>query len=869
MMIRRTLVLAAIAAVLIAGSWSSGGGVNFTPVSALVSWIDDLESGGAAFESIHTTPTFANGQVSLSGSNVTMTLRNTTDLGSIDQWGYVETEAYGGALPSSNVGPALRLDASGPSDHYACVVKGDGTPLVGYVASGSTSFSLIQAGTAGPVPAAGDGVLCCVEGTGNDTEWRVYHSTDPPPGCFASCQNDCSWLQSPGVTQIATFTANPSTPVDTGTYAGIRAYKFDASNSTIINLAMAGASGSGPAPAIDPSMGVSITSVSRSVLQSTTPTADAVTLTNTGGGSYDWTMAIQGTPDDCGGAAGTGWLQVATGSGSGVTAAAPFANSITYTGFDTCPDGTYTATVRVSATGGTPSTPAITPIDIPISMTAYTSVAGTCTEVTYTARDGTTEIVFTFDQAYTCGQFAGGYDWWVQTDGGVVNITGMTPAYDTLGRNGWQVNPTNFSVQPYDQRQNFETNPNPKWDPSLIPTPNSPTAGNPYVAHGGESIIKTDSWEEAGPICKTLNSNGPCLYFAAVLTIVDEPPPGDGALVFRPPYYGTSKPYYYVADMNTAQIPVLNQTSVSGAPTLESSLAKMRPVKLDHQFSYWAQFIRPDQNLAEYPRDIALENGDAVLRAMLHLPGDDEDVRNDLYIALTQMGIDYYHLMNGGLKWLGEAGYGHGRKIAVVWAATILENQTIKNAINATLQYYLSATAAGGGGPGAHSAFGEDTQVYFSPQANSGAGLALWGAPYAGEDTYWDGAAWPGPGSFNGTRDVRDPYGYIDGSDNSGPGTDYQLCCTTTAWLGEATALNVFPELKASWQYDHFYDYVSRWMTFGAWALPDPCALTEPSPKTGVCVAGSGRFPGSHGEKDGLGVVYSSFALSMWALYGD
>src|SRR5882762_2847782 len=55
-------------------------------------------------------------------------------------------------------------------------------------------------------------------------------------------------------------------------------------------------------------------------------------------------------------------------------------------------------------------------------------------------------ITFTFDQAYPYGKFANG-DYWVvpNSPGGKVRIVSMTPDYN--GRNGWEVNPTNFVTQ--------------------------------------------------------------------------------------------------------------------------------------------------------------------------------------------------------------------------------------------------------------------------------------------------------------------------------------------------------------------------------------------------------------------------------------
>jgi hypothetical protein len=130
-------------------------------------------------------------------------------------------------------------------------------------------------------------------------------------------------------------------------------------------------------------------------------------------------------------------------------------------------------------------------------------------------------ITWTFDRAYEIGQFANG-DYWVK---GPVTITGMSPAFDG-SHHGWEVNPV-----PQPMTQGFDSRVG-SYSASLVPA-------LPYTAQAGQSIVKGLSIDITQTSCR------PCLKTAAVLTVVAAMPPDSGRAVFRPPYVGTEKPYYY------------------------------------------------------------------------------------------------------------------------------------------------------------------------------------------------------------------------------------------------------------------------------------------------------------------------------------
>jgi len=151
----------------------------------------------------------------------------------------------------------------------------------------------------------------------------------------------------------------------------------------------------------------------------------------------------------------------------------------------------------------------------------------------------------------------------------------------------------------------------------------------------------------------------------------------------------------------------------------------------------------------------------------------------------------------------------------------------------------------------------------------------------------------------------RDPYAYIDGG--AFPGSFYQYCCTSEMWIGTALPIgNLSAPLKSVANLPFFLRYVDRWVSFGAWAQPDPCAPPTGNcsdgsgpchgyvhapcgPLNGTCVLtmveygrtfgpdgkgscirdanpedGVGRFPSLHGSNRNKGDYVSAFARAMW-----
>jgi hypothetical protein len=457
--------------------------------------------------------------------------------------------------------------------------------------------------------------------------------------------------------------------------------------------------------------------------------------------------------------------------------------------------------------------------------------AGGCTSATYAAPSGAANnIVFTFDKAYTCGQFANG-DWWVSTDSsGFVTITSITPTASG-GSNGFQVNPS------ITNKQAFEATAEIPYDASLLPS-------LPLKLAGVSSVVKAVS--VPAPV---VGGPEPHLQFAAVLTIVNAPVI-NSAEVFRPGYFGATKTFYSATSINVAGLPKYAATglpSVAGFP-ISGIATRYQRVQLDHFNDYRGRDMHPADNMPDYGADIARDSGVNLLRMLLSDFNYSNATHKQALINYLQMAVDLQTMAAGGVKWPGDGGHLSGRKLPLIFAAWAFSNTDFSNAIAASV-------------------FAEDVQVW----RNSG-GIALFGLPQT-EAEYWSDIR-----GLGGSKDVRDPYGYIDGG-SQGPGELYQFCCTSLPWKYTTLALYML-NLKAAWgNGDILVDYVERWVSSGAKALPDACAPYDGIPANygftygpdplnpGQCIAGAGRFPAKNGINANGGFYGNTFGDELWLWY--
>lgn len=436
------------------------------------------------------------------------------------------------------------------------------------------------------------------------------------------------------------------------------------------------------------------------------------------------------------------------------------------------------------------------------------------------------EIAFYFDKKYKAGTFVNG-DYWVL---GPVTITRIIPDFD--GSNyGWEVNPVvegGHGFQAGGGGGGF--------DPSLVPE-------LPYRAEGTLSIVKTT------PL---VGSTRPCLKTAEVLTVVEEIPPGNGADVFRPPYAGDEKPYYYVEDLKTELLPSLSPSATveQHMPTLKAIEERFRKLHLDHKKGVMGRSLRPSEHLKDYqPANTQLFN-DAVLRLMMNDPFEE---KLPALIQVVQAGIDRIHIIYLGQTWPAGGGHQPGHRILPAFAAVMLDLQDAKEKLREA-EFFHGMTCF-------H--VGENTD-----------GLTLWGVDEPRlEERYWSYIIYE-----DGNRSIKDPYGYIDGGRAS---DDSYQHITAQAHKGEILATYLMPALKEAWNLEEWRmitNYVDRWVYFGKWTMPDPYAPYDKNPEnygitygphkdTGIPIEGEGRFPGYHGTLRDDGQYKSRFVAALWDEY--
>lgn len=484
--------------------------------------------------------------------------------------------------------------------------------------------------------------------------------------------------------------------------------------------------------------------------------------------------------------------------------------------------------------------------------TATTSpvLAGFCASVTYSAPSGAANnIVFTFEKQYRCGQFANG-DWWVSPDspGGTVRLTAISPS-GVAGKHGFEINPASVSEQAFDTEAEVPFN------SDLFPP-------LPVSVSGGASVVKAVSIVP-NPLSR------PALQFAAVLTVLDVPL-ANSSEYFRPAYFGATKTMFRVADVNLSLLPRLpTSAAVTSGGTIASVKQSYQGVRLDHVGNFTARDIHPKDSMPDYGAQIATNNAVALLR----MSSDDFNPASNsehlsALVNYLQMAIDLHAMSLGGTTWTPNGGHSLGRKLPLAFAAHVFTSAEAKAA-------FTSAIAA--------SSFDEDLHVYRSPVNNK----VLFGLARS-ELNYWQ-SVWSGGG--RGARDVRDPYGLIDGG-GAEVGAAYQVCCTAMPWKYTVLAAYIF-NLETEFGSSNLFEYVERWVGHGVITNSDHCApyigpvdttagfvpadygvtFGPNSATPGQCIVdgdgsdGMGRWPARDGTQRDSGTYSNTYGNQLWTWY--
>lgn len=423
-------------------------------------------------------------------------------------------------------------------------------------------------------------------------------------------------------------------------------------------------------------------------------------------------------------------------------------------------------------------------------------------------------ITFTFDTDYEVGQFVNG-DWWVMpnTSGGDVTITAITP--DVTTASGATVH--GFMVNVLENDQAFDSRIN-GFELALIPTfPLAVSANNSVIKVESVPIVNGDFNSDCGGGTQW-NKN--CILNAAILTVVDTP----YSDVFRPTPTGGSedKEFFAASDIQTDLIPslTLDSSNIPSQASIEERIAMPRLDWTGSSVSYGNVMpynaVRP--NGRSWGAELARSNAEVAMWLALDNPFEQKETA--LYHFLQQ-GIDIY----GARKHIdtkfvhGGGGNGAGRMMPFVFAATLIDDQRLRDEVASTV-YNQSAG----------NDFWESEMFQFTQDGS----MVVWGQDQNGddEDNYWAALV-----DEMEARTARDPYNFIDGIPT------YQVLVALPVKY-TAMVFYLYPAMDVIWPEPttKIIPYADRWVENGRYYQPDPCAPLSQgggSDGNGFCVLDS------------------------------
>jgi len=428
-------------------------------------------------------------------------------------------------------------------------------------------------------------------------------------------------------------------------------------------------------------------------------------------------------------------------------------------------------------------------------------------------------ITWTFAAPVRVGRFVNG-DYYVVGEATVVDIQPLPTSSN--GRHGSMLN-----IRPNIQRSGFDSRiSSGRYDAGLRVYP-------PIQLSPGNKLISSRSIEGANlpSVMRPNDNSGSPVASVSILTSVSSPLPPDA---FRPSYAQGATEIYFSRNLRRHLLP--RMSAAKNVPSLAEFEGYLKRPWVD---SVFFNFDVPSEYMPSYGR----ENGYLISFVGLLLALDYPEAQKEpLLVYLCQYGIDLFGLVQQGHSgWPAHGGHGSGRKFPIVFAGLMLNNGEMKSV---------------------QANFGEDMQtIRVNETPPSGTYTASWhGKPetvvYSGHVGVNGESVNPGWG----------PYEHLAPTSwKNTIGESYRRCCTSVSWVGEALAARLFPEMKAAWNHDQFFDYVDRWMH----SPDDPQDLEAIRAATGMSISTDFQQGQSWRILSGGGytAAHRSFVDEMWALY--
>ena len=443
-------------------------------------------------------------------------------------------------------------------------------------------------------------------------------------------------------------------------------------------------------------------------------------------------------------------------------------------------------------------------------------------------------ITWTWTEDRTTGTYVNG-DPYVIIGAGLT-LTGTTPAMAT-GRNGIEVNPTQFTNQGWDDRTS-------NYDASLRPT-------LPYSTSAGDSVIKTRSMttaDQSGYIAGQPVNQAPADTYgdptrtdireAGILTVVSAAP---ASTAFRPSPFDPTTTTHLISEIDQTRIP-------NGAG---SALPAIDPGTIDLDGRTLAILER---RFARYQLDIQPLAAGRGTRPYFQMNNYDGFVARDIYEAILMLQLDYTYaakedLLHGMIQYGLDLYYEHkntsvemhgGRKMAMIFAAYMIDNATMLADIKVW---------------GRERRFYDDLRWNWTPES----GLHLWGELGLSEDDYWTKIV---DGTGNGS--TADPQGRVDGGFDPVAASYDQIHGSPKMAAYSLICRELLPDLEEFWHTDSLAAG-DRTGFYGGWTLPDEYELVTVVADGGT-QDGVGRWPTRDGNAifgSGSAAYKSDFAQSI------
>jgi len=405
---------------------------------------------------------------------------------------------------------------------------------------------------------------------------------------------------------------------------------------------------------------------------------------------------------------------------------------------------------------------------------------------TSVTKDG---ITWTFDRAVAVGQFING-DYYVI---GPVTVTAIDPppTTSTPFENGSVLNlPTPDNKSGFDERLNDGVDESWWFNANWRVYP-------PIVLKAGDSLVSSISLSESQlhtipEVMRSGDVNISPVRTVSILTVLNAPVSSDA---FRPSYCDRNQAIYDGSTLQRNLLPSLASPNPAETPPLSQFESWLRRPWIDTNPFL---FDVPAEYMPSYGQHIAFVDSYVGLLLSLDFTPDEKINLTNYFV---QYGIDLFGCVQAGYGWPAFGGHRSGRKMPILFAGILLNNESMKNV--STLY---------------PDKFGEDMQtVYINELPPAGTYQQAWqGAKvvYGGHYGVHSDGTPVSPGLYGPYEQLQPSNWPLYGTppNQEQLGEAYRRCCTSVSWIGEALTMH-FMRAEDIWDHPAFFDYTDRWMS--------------------------------------------------------